>query len=103
MLAAEAGRVIAPGDGTADSFDLIGGYGLAVAGTTKDDALLGFPIGNFFGSGNAPEGVIGRVSSVGAAIDHLMPLSAEHIGDGLFVFKSCVVAAKGNFHGDLVA
>jgi len=99
MLAPQTRRIVAPSDGAADSLYLVGGDGLSVSGSTKDDSFVGLSARHLLGGGDAPEGVIGRVRGMRAAVDDLVALRTEHFGDGLLVFESSVVAAKGDFHG----
>ena len=102
MLTAKSSRIIAPGNRAADSLHLVGGDGLTISGTANHDALIGFTIGHLLGSRNAPEGIVGGIGRVGSHIDHLVTLCAEHFGQGLLVFKTCVVTANGDLHECLV-
>jgi len=102
MLAGKSCRVIAPGNRTAYPLHLIGGNRLAVAGATDHDAFLGLPRGHFFGGRDAPERIISGFRGVGAAINDLIPLGAEHFCKGFLVGISGVIAAKGDFHSRFI-
>ena len=74
VLAGELRGLLAPSNSTANPLHLVGGDGLAVPRTTDDDPLLGLALCHFLGGRDAPEGIVGGVGGMGAAVDHLVPL-----------------------------
>ena len=98
VLSGEGGELCFPAQCRPDALVLVGGHGHPVSASANDDAQLGLPRFDGLGSGMDEVGIVHRIQRIGAKIEHFDAPLFQQTDDGVFIWKTCVVAADGYGH-----
>ena len=102
MAPGKFGRFVIPAKGATDPFHFVGGDGLAIARTTKNNATLRVPTDDSLSGRYDEKRVVGAVGGMGPVIRDLMPGGFQVLDEPLLVFKARVIAADADFQWEWV-